>query len=102
MTHRQIDCPYYSNNVSRMHCEVIVDGDSILLRDLGSTNGVIVNTKRIKEAELRLVFFFGDFFRDGDIVTIGGASGIKIGEFVNKPSSSLVFKVNCGFFCFAL
>lgn len=52
-------------SVSRRHAEVVVDEDegSVLIRDLGSSNGTFVNTKRITEAELS----------PGDLVCIGPA-----------------------------
>jgi hypothetical protein len=48
-------------NVSRRHAEVVLDGGSWWLLDLGSTNGVKVNGTRVERAELR----------PGDRVTLG-------------------------------
>ena len=42
-----------SSKVSRRHCCIVQCGDKYLLRDLGSMNGVRVNTHRIVEMELR-------------------------------------------------
>ena len=50
-----------SRKVSRIHCCVAQAGNRLLIRDLGSTNGVAVNGERVEEAEIRL----------GDDVTIG-------------------------------
>jgi hypothetical protein len=47
-------------SVSRLHCEVIL-GSEILIRDLGSTNGTMVDGQRITEANLQ----------EGSIVKIG-------------------------------
>lgn len=47
--------------VSRNHCKIINTGKSILLRDLGSTNGSIVNDEVVNECHLT----------DGDRVKIG-------------------------------
>ena len=40
------------SSVSRQHCEVTVDGDTIKLKDLGSSNGTYHNSIRVQEAEL--------------------------------------------------
>ena len=54
-----------SPRVSRKHCCIARAGDRVLIRDLGSRNGVWVNGKRIaKETELHL----GDEVRIGDLV----------------------------------
>jgi pSer/pThr/pTyr-binding forkhead associated (FHA) protein len=51
-----------SRTISRKHCAIVQVNDSLLLRDLGSTNGVRVNGKRVKK-EAR--------FTAGDTVTFG-------------------------------
>jgi hypothetical protein len=48
-------------NVSRRHAEVRQEGTSYWIVDLGSTNGVEVNGKRVQRAKLE----------DGDTVTLG-------------------------------
>jgi diguanylate cyclase (GGDEF)-like protein len=48
-------------SVSRNHCKIINTGNSILLRDLGSTNGTYVNDELVDEYVLR----------DGDYIKIG-------------------------------
>jgi len=35
-------------SVSRHHCEVIIEGDNVVVRDLNSSNGVFLNESRIK------------------------------------------------------
>ncbi len=50
--------------VSREHCEFLVAGDRVAVRDLGSSNGSFVNGERVSEANLSA----------GDIVTIGPCS----------------------------
>ncbi|MBI3865160.1 MAG: FHA domain-containing protein [Planctomycetia bacterium] len=42
-----------SAKVSRRHCCIVQCGDKYLLRDLGSMNGVRVNTHRVVEMELQ-------------------------------------------------
>jgi predicted component of type VI protein secretion system len=62
---RAADCDVVltrSRKVSRKHCCFAQVGDSYVLRDLGSMNGVRVNGKRVRN-EVRLAF--------GDEVTIG-------------------------------
>ncbi len=62
---RQADCDVSlttSRKISRRHCAVAVVNNTVIIRDLGSTNGVTVNGTRVeKEAILSL----------GDEVTIG-------------------------------
>jgi len=45
---------------SRNHCEIVL-GQPILLRDLNSTNGTLVNGQRVSQQELA----------DGSVITIG-------------------------------
>lgn len=40
------------SSVSRQHCELLVEGDHIRLRDLGSSNGTYHNSNRVHEAVL--------------------------------------------------
>ncbi len=47
--------------VSREHAELVFDGDSIALRDLGSSNGTYVNREKIDQLRLSA----------GDVVCIG-------------------------------
>ena len=48
--------------VSRVHCRLELSaGDELELEDLGSTNGTLVNGKKVTRAKLN----------DGDVVTIG-------------------------------
>jgi len=51
------------STVSRQHCELVIDGDEIKLRDLGSSNGTFLNEVRVQEATLS----------PGDRLTIGPA-----------------------------
>ncbi len=48
-------------SVSRNHCKIINTGKTIMMRDLGSTNGTYVNDELIDEYVLR----DGDFFKIG-------------------------------------
>jgi FhaA, N-terminal domain/FHA domain len=60
---RSRDCDIQLNdaNVSRRHAELRQEGASYWVVDLGSTNGLEVNGKRVKRAKLR----------DGDTITLG-------------------------------
>ena len=39
--------------VSRLHCQLTATDNSLVVRDLDSTNGTFVNGKRVRTAELR-------------------------------------------------
>ena len=49
------------NWTSRVHCEINEASGRLLVRDLGSTNGTMVNGKQVKEADLL----------PGDLLTVG-------------------------------
>lgn len=40
-------------SVSGSHCQVLVNDDAIIVKDLGSTNGTLINNARIQEAVLQ-------------------------------------------------
>lgn len=58
---RDCDIQLSDTNVSRRHAELRQEGASYWMVDLGSTNGMEVNGKRVKRVKLR----------DGDTVTLG-------------------------------
>jgi pSer/pThr/pTyr-binding forkhead associated (FHA) protein len=63
----QADLQIADEKTSRIHCGIRPEGDSFILRDLGSTNGTWVNDQRIREVILR----FGDRLRlGGTLVSI--------------------------------
>ena len=51
------------SKVSRRHCQLEVSAEGVSLRDLGSTNGTLVNGRQVKEHMLR----------DGDRLKVGSA-----------------------------
>jgi hypothetical protein len=55
------DITYDDALLSRKHAEFVTSGDSVIVRDLGSRNGVFVNGAKIAERTLR----------SGDVVQIG-------------------------------
>jgi len=58
---RDCDIQLSDTNVSRRHAELRQEGASYWIVDLGSTNGLEVNGKRVKRAKLS----------DGDTITVG-------------------------------
>ena len=49
---RTNDFPIDHPTVSGKHCEIVVNDESVLIRDLGSTNGTIIDGRAILEARL--------------------------------------------------
>src|ERR1700732_2301868 len=46
------DIQFDSRKISRRHCCVAQDGDQLVVRDLGSTNGIRINGIRVVEGQL--------------------------------------------------
>src|SRR5262245_29660148 len=40
------------DSVSTLHCQIVVDGDTVKIADLGSTNGTFINDQPTREARL--------------------------------------------------
>jgi len=59
--HPQNDLRIPTRDVSRRHCELLVQDDRLVVRDVGSTNGTYVNGKQVEEVTLK----------PGDRLTIG-------------------------------
>lgn len=57
----QADLQIADERISRIHCGIRPEGDTFVVKDLGSTNGTWVNDERIQETRLR----FGDTIRVG-------------------------------------
>jgi pSer/pThr/pTyr-binding forkhead associated (FHA) protein len=51
--HEECDVQLNSKKVSRRHCVLAQVGDYLVIRDLGSTNGVRINGDRVAEGKLR-------------------------------------------------
>ena len=70
---RRQDCDLRipTKDVSRQHCELLLKKNSVLAKDLGSSNGTFVNGKRIAEVELKA----GDRFRVGPVTFIVQIAG---------------------------
>ena len=59
--HEECDIQLNSRKISRKHCIIALVGESLIVRDLGSTNGIRVNGVRVENGALRT----------GDELTIG-------------------------------
>ncbi|ODU00365.1 MAG: hypothetical protein ABS79_03525 [Planctomycetes bacterium SCN 63-9] len=72
-----------SSQVSRRHCEISQKNGKLIVRDLNSSNGTIVNGKRIKEISI---------LQDGDELTIGGVVlrivGVREGGAASGPTAA--------------
>ena len=62
--------------VSRQHCELRFEDDTLTLRDLGSSNSVLLNGTPIREAQLQI----------GDRFSLAG-SVFRVGEVKRKPGN---------------
>src|SRR5205085_323082 len=51
--HEECDVQLNSKKVSRRHCVLAQVNDYLVIRDLGSTNGVRINGERVAEGKLR-------------------------------------------------
>jgi hypothetical protein len=71
---RECDVRISDVNVSRRHAELVQEGATYWIADLGSTNGVVVNGREIERERLR----------DGDRITLGSTEIV----FERKSSSS--------------
>src|SRR2546423_14129317 len=60
--HQECDIQLASRKISRRHCCIAQVNDYLVVRDLGSTNGIRINGVRVLEGSLR----------SGDELTIGG------------------------------
>ena len=64
-----------SRRVSRKHCSFSVEGERVFVRDLGSSNGIVVEGQHVREAEL----LHGQRVQVGDYLL----------QFVNEPTAAL-------------
>jgi pSer/pThr/pTyr-binding forkhead associated (FHA) protein len=70
----QIDSKF----ISRHHCQIVTQADSCLIEDLNSTNGIYVQSKRVRRHNLN----------DGDVVQVGQHEIMYIDERVPRLRSS--------------
>jgi hypothetical protein len=64
------------SDVSRKHCRLIKDGDTLRVEDLGSSNGTFVNGQRIQTAEIAA----GDTLQIGPVVFVAQIDGSPADE----------------------
>src|SRR5687767_3114480 len=58
--------------VSRKHCRLVRDGDSLKIEDLGSSNGTFLNGRRVQEAQVSP----GDSIQVGPVVFVLQVDGV--------------------------
>src|SRR5436190_20773108 len=59
------------SDVSRKHCRLILNGETIKVEDLGSSNGTYINGERVQQAELSA----GDTLQVGPVVFVAQING---------------------------
>jgi len=59
------------SDVSRKHCRMIVNGETINVEDLGSSNGTFINGERIQKADLSA----GDTLQVGPVIFVVQMNG---------------------------
>lgn len=55
------DIPIFDNHISRVHARIILEGSQVIIEDMGSKNGILVNSEATKRHELK----HGDRFSVG-------------------------------------
>ena len=73
--HEECDVQLHSKKISRMHCCVAQVDDYLVVRDLGSTNGIRINGQPVTEGRLH----------PGDELVIGNFRYQVCGELYPKP-----------------
>jgi hypothetical protein len=68
------DFPIDHPTISGLHCEIMREGDSVYVRDLGSTNGTFIDGKRIKEGLLET----GQMLQLGDVKMVLEAAPVAV------------------------
>lgn len=76
--HEECDIQLNSKKVSRRHCVVAQVDDYLVIRDLGSTNGVKINGERVSEGRLR----------PGDEVQIGNFRYQVCGDLLGRSQNT--------------
>jgi pSer/pThr/pTyr-binding forkhead associated (FHA) protein len=71
----QIDSKF----ISRHHCQIVTQPDSCLIEDLNSTNGIFVQSKRVRRHNLN----------DGDVVQVGQHEIMYIDERAPRVRSAV-------------
>lgn len=73
---RHPDCDFMIEHptISSIHCEIVLQNDGVLLRDLESTNGTFVNNEQVREVRLEP----GQTVRLGDVELLVESTDAKI------------------------
>jgi pSer/pThr/pTyr-binding forkhead associated (FHA) protein len=77
--HQECDVQLNSKKVSRRHCCIAQVNDYLVIRDLGSTNGIRINGQRVAEGRLH----------PGDEVTIGNFRYQVCGDVLGRSDADL-------------
>ncbi len=77
--HQECDVQLNSKKVSRRHCCIAQVNDYLVVRDLGSTNGVRINGVRVAEGRLM----------PGDEIVIGNFRYQVCGDVLDRPGKSV-------------
>jgi len=72
------DLQIESKFISRHHCQIVTQADSCLVEDLNSTNGIFVQSKRVRRYNLN----------DGDVVQIGHHEIMYIDERLSRTRTA--------------
>jgi len=64
------------SDVSRKHCRLIKDGETVKVEDLGSSNGTYINGERVQQAEVAA----GDTLQVGPVVFVMQVDGYPADE----------------------
>ena len=74
--HQECDVQLNSKKISRRHCCIAQVGEALVVRDLGSTNGVKINGERVVEGVLV----------PGDELIIGNYRYQVCGDVIGRPA----------------
>jgi pSer/pThr/pTyr-binding forkhead associated (FHA) protein len=61
---RNCDLRIPLDSISKRHCQISLEGDSLKIRDLGSRNGTFLNGRRVEEETAKA----GDFIQVGPVL----------------------------------
>ncbi len=76
--HQECDVQLNSKKISRRHCVLAQVNDYLVIRDLGSTNGIRINGQKVNEGKLV----------PGDELMIGNFRYQVCGDILGRPQQS--------------